>query len=673
MKAAVVAMLVLTQIVLSLTLRIGYYDNYPLCFSKDGRAEGFYIDILNYIAKKEDWKIEYVYGIWEDLIEKLKDGKIDALVAIAFTPERARFFLFNSETFITNWGVVVSRKKMESIFDLENMKLALVKDDVYAWGLIKLLKRFKVKPSRILEFDTYLEALKMLHSGKVDAAAVSRISALMYKSKYHYRITPIVFTPVELRIALSRKFPFAETVAARIDEHLRKMKSNESSIYQAALKKYLLEEKSFPLMKFLGIFSAVLVVLLAVLLYMFLVVRRKSKTLKIANENLKAASEQIKIMDSQIKDLYDELQRTFDKFQEIMEIVASISTFEIPEEEFLKKVLDLALDLIPKAKYGSVSLIEGERWRFVYTVGHDIEILKKLNLKREYAFYDLKRPLIIDRIFLRDKQVIPEPEYSMMRRASKPTKSSLIVPLKIGENLIGFFSLDIPEGSEEDFNKKDADIAGKFARIVSSFYAVRKYKELEEKSYRDMLIVLTKALEYYDIYTRGHSERVAALSEKLARKLRLPEDRVKKVYWAALVHDIGKIYVSHSVLNKPSRLTDEEYEQIKMHPVKGYEMLKDSSTLADLAVIVLYHHERCDGHGYPEGLKCDQIPFESRIIAVVDAFDAMTSARAYRDPMSVDQAIIELLKNAGTQFDPEIVKAFIEMIEEMRSNRAAGD
>ena len=673
MRFSVFVFLIFASVAISLTLRIGYYDNYPLCFSKDGKAAGFYVDVFNYIAKKEGWKIEYIHGIWNDLIEKLKNGKIDALVAIAFTQERARKFLFNSESFITNWGVVVSKRKVESVFDLENLKLAIVKDDVYAKGLINILKNFKVRPARLIKFDTYSEALKMLDSEKVDAAVVSRIAALMNKNRYHYRITPIVFTPVELRIAFSRKTPFAEMVAARIDEYLRKMKSDENSIYQLALRNYLLEKKKISLTEFLGIFSAILAVFLAVLIYMFFTLRKRSKVLKIANENLRAASEQIKAMDVQIKDLYNELQETFNKFQEVMEIVASISTLEISEEEFLKRILDLALSLIPKAKYGSVSLIEGDNWRFVYAIGHDIEILKTLNLKREYAFYNLKKPLIIDMIFQRDKEIIPEPEYSIMRKASKPAKSSLIVPLKIGEDLIGFFSLDIPEESEDNFNERDADIAEKFARIVSSFYAVKKYRELEEKSYRDMLIVLTKALEYYDIYTRGHSERVAALSERLAKKLGLSKDKVKKVYWAALVHDIGKIYVSHSVLNKPSRLTDEEYEQIKMHPVKGYEMLKESSTLSDLALIVLYHHERCDGSGYPKGLKCDQIPLESRIIAVVDAFDAMTSARAYREPMSIDQAIVELLKNAGTQFDPEVVRAFVGMIEEMRSNRAAGD
>ncbi len=671
MKASAFVLIVLASVVFSLTLRVGYYDNYPLCFSKDGKAAGLYIDVLNYIAKKEGWKIEYVHGVWKDLIRKLKDDDIDALVAIAFTPERARVFLFNSETFLSNWGVVVSKRKIENVFELKGLKLALVKDDVYAWGLINLLKSFKVKPSQIIRFDTYSEALRMLYIGKVDAAVVSRISALMYKDQYHYHITPIIFSPTELRMAFSRKFPFAEMVAARIDEHLRRMKKDENSVYWKAIRKYLLEKKEFPLTKFLGIFIAILAAVVALLLYLTIVLRRRSKTLRIANENLRAASEQIRAMDSQIKDLYDELQRTFDKFQEAMEVVASISTLNVSEQEFLKKILDLALALIPKAKYGSVSLIEGDKWRFVYAVGHDIEILKKLNLKREYTFLNMREPLIIDRIFQKDKEVIPEPEYSMMKRASKPTKSSLIAPLKIGENLIGFFSLDIPEESEESFNKRDADTAGKFARIVSSFYAVRKYKDLEEKAHRDIVVILTKALEYYDFYTRGHSERVANLSEGLAKKLGLPEDVVKRVYWAALVHDIGKIYVSHSVLNKPSRLTDEEYEQIKMHPVKGYEMLKESSALSDLAVIVLYHHERCDGKGYPKGLKCDQIPIESRIIAVVDAFDAMTSSRAYRDPMSVDQAVIELLKNAGTQFDPEVVRAFVEMIEEMKSDRAA--
>ncbi len=674
LKSITMLLVLLSIVAAAISIRVGVYDDYPLCYYENGKAKGFYVDILNYIAERERWKIKYIYE--KDPIGKLRSGEIDALVAIAYTPERSKVFAFNEETFLSNWGVVVTRGRVEKIFDLSGMNIVLVKNDVYASGFLNLIRGFKVKPEKISWVDAYEDALKILSSGKADAAVVSRIAALMYRSKYRYHISPIIFTPVELKMAFSRSFPFTENVVARIDEYLRKMKPDENSFYWKTLQKYLLEEREFPVVKFLVTFSAILAVLVGTLLYLVYALSKRDKTLRIASENLKAANEQIKAMDSQIQHLYKELQRNFEKFQDVMEIVASMSTFTMEEEEFLEKILHLALDLIPKARYGSVSILDGERWRFIAAVGHDIDVLKSLHLKRKYAFLNLQNPTVIDHVLSKDEELIPQPEYDVMKNASKPIRSSLIAPLKIGENLIGFFSLDIPEESKEEFSSGDVDLADKFAKIVSGFYTVRKSQELESSIYRDIVIILAKALEYYDIYTRGHSERVANLSAKLARRLGMPREKVNRIYWAALVHDIGKIYIPQSVLNKPSKLTSEEYKQIKEHPVKGYEMLKESAALADLAVIVLYHHERCDGSGYPEGLKCEQIPIESRIIAVADAFDAMTSARAYREPLSKDQAIVEILKNAGTQFDPDVVEVFAEMVEEMKKeklNRASSE
>lgn len=129
-----------------------------------------------------------------------------------------------------------------------------------------------------------------------------------------------------------------------------------------------------------------------------------------------------------------------------------------------------------------------------------------------------------------------------------------------------------------------------------------------------------------------------------------------------MLHDIGKVAIDENILNKPGKLIDEEWEKIKRHPEIGYRILSSVNDMAEMSEYVLAHHERWDGKGYPKGLKGEEIPLKSRIIAIADAFDAMTSERAYRSALSKEIAVEELIKNAGIQFDPELVKIFVEKV-----------
>jgi len=175
------------------------------------------------------------------------------------------------------------------------------------------------------------------------------------------------------------------------------------------------------------------------------------------------------------------------------------------------------------------------------------------------------------------------------------------------------------------------------------------------------------ALEVKDPYTRGHSIRVSKFSCAMARHLGLDEDTVRQIELGGNVHDIGKIGVRESILNKESALTDAEYAHIMTHPVVGWQILSPLLTDAPLALnIVRSHHERYDGQGVPDALAGDMIPFEARMASVTDAFDAMTSGRAYRrgHRMTVTTALSELQKHRGTQFDPAMVTEFVKLVED---------
>ncbi|WP_169332853.1 bifunctional diguanylate cyclase/phosphohydrolase [Effusibacillus pohliae] len=170
-----------------------------------------------------------------------------------------------------------------------------------------------------------------------------------------------------------------------------------------------------------------------------------------------------------------------------------------------------------------------------------------------------------------------------------------------------------------------------------------------------------------DRYTFGHTERDMEYAEALARKIGLPEEEIKFIRYGALLHDIGKVEVPTEILNKKTRLTDEEWEIMKMHVIWGEEIVKPIRELAPCLPIIRHHHERYDGKGYPDGLAGTDIPLAARILTVVDSFDAMTTNRPYQKTKTIPEAIEELRRCSGTQFDPELVEPFIEVIKELRT------
>jgi len=185
----------------------------------------------------------------------------------------------------------------------------------------------------------------------------------------------------------------------------------------------------------------------------------------------------------------------------------------------------------------------------------------------------------------------------------------------------------------------------------------RKNEQLRQ-AYLDTVTAVANAIEARDPYTRGHTGRVTALARAIAHQMGWSEEQLSSLEIGALLHDVGKIGVADAILRKPGPLSEAEYADIKTHPEVGRRMLQGISYLESAIPGVLYHHERYDGQGYPEQLSGSEIPLAGRIMAVADAFDAMTSDRPYRRAMSPEAAIPELERGAGTQFDPEVVAAF---------------
>jgi HD-GYP domain-containing protein (c-di-GMP phosphodiesterase class II) len=190
-----------------------------------------------------------------------------------------------------------------------------------------------------------------------------------------------------------------------------------------------------------------------------------------------------------------------------------------------------------------------------------------------------------------------------------------------------------------------------------------RHKVIESNSMRGNIInVILNTLYEKNPREERHSKRVSELCQRIGVAMGLSETEINKLKVSGLLHDIGKIAIEEQVLNKPGRLTDQEWNEIKRHPDIGYRILSSSLEMMEIVQYILFHHERFDGTGYPRGLKREEIPLLSRIIAVADAYDAMTNARTYKKALDKDAAIKELIQNKGTQFDPHIVDVFIEKV-----------
>lgn len=201
-------------------------------------------------------------------------------------------------------------------------------------------------------------------------------------------------------------------------------------------------------------------------------------------------------------------------------------------------------------------------------------------------------------------------------------------------------------------------------RLQASKFAQIRVKELEQQVtvLRSSLIcAINQLLDLRDLNTGVHSTRLAEWALHVARDLGLQENLLGDIETAALLHDIGKIGVPDSILNKPAKLTDQEYEVMKKHPEYGWAVLKQVPGMERASLIVLHHHEGFDGKGYPAGLQGSEIPMGSRIVSVIDAFDAMVSCRPYRNGLPFEEAERRLLQAAGTQFDPAVVQSFLPL------------
>lgn len=330
----------------------------------------------------------------------------------------------------------------------------------------------------------------------------------------------------------------------------------------------------------------------------------------------------------------------------------------VSREDYANATLDSACRLM-SANKGSIMLWDGKDGLLKITAAKGLseEDVKNLTLKPGQgaagkAFESGEPVMITD----------PGKDPRMVKGDDDFSEPFISVPLLVKMKPIGALSLHATKDSEPftDTNIKFLTLlAGQAAGVLHNLDLVDNLQTF----YLEMVQTLARAVDSKDAYTHHHSDRARQKARLVAIELKLPDQMARYVEYAALLHDIGKIGVDEAILLKPGKLTPEEYEVMKKHPAIGYKILAPVKFLGPVAQMVLYHQEWYNGQGYPEALKGEEIPLGARIVAVIDAWDAMTSDRPYRKALGKEIATAELRKGSGTQFDPNVVDVFLRLEE----------
>ena len=335
----------------------------------------------------------------------------------------------------------------------------------------------------------------------------------------------------------------------------------------------------------------------------------------------------------------------------------------------LNKTLQLIIDEACKAfeaGIGSILLIDSKTNELVMKAarGLDIEFLKNVRIKVGERISgwvaEAKEPLLV---------VDVESDERFAKRSNEKyfNKSLITVPIFCRDKFLGVININNKE-SMEVFTEHDLDllvaIAEQAGIIISNAGTYRQFQEV----YLNTVSALTEAIDTKDHYTKSHSEHVTKYAMNIGKEMKLDDDRMNILRDASKLHDIGKIGVHDYILMKPGKLTSEEWEEIKLHSIKGVKILQPLTFLNGSIDAIRGHHERFDGKGYPDGKKGKDISLEARIMAVADSFDAMTTERPYRKGLSIEEAKEEIIRNKGTQFDPEVVDAFIRCLDKQDLN-----
>lgn len=776
-------------------IRVGLYPNPPKVFrSADGKPSGFFVDILNAIAQKADWQLEYVDCEWDACLQSLEQGDIDLMPDVAYSEQRDRRFDFHHEVVLSNWTLLYAKDPLPftSFLDLDKKRIAVIAGSIQYSSIKKQVAAFGITPI-FIELDNSVETFKAVSEGRADAALVNRLYGLEYAPRYRLQPTHILVNASHLYFATAQGRN-AELLAT-IDQQLTDLKAKANSPYYRALSRWIepLESNTFPL-RLVWLAEALGAILLLLGLHNLLLrraIKRHTAVLKDRNQELlesetmfhtlfkTSADAMLLSRGEQLLDANpamlrmfgypdvatlnhlhrDEIfppqqpdgrnshdaalqyiQQAFDTghaffewthrradgslFPSEVSLVpmtvqgASVLQATIRDmsqrkrNETRLKQLNRALQTLSKTNHTLIHasseeglldeicriIVEEGGYRLAWVgfaqfddersvkpiaqYGFEADYLDTLRISWQEDEYGrgptgtairTGKPSVC-------RNILEDPKYGPWREQAlqRGYASSISLPLESAGQTFGALNIysNEPDAFEGEELKLLMELADDVAfgihnqRMRFEHSHIEEERKGHETQLQNALLqtiqAITVMLEKRDPYTAGHQRRTADLAVAIADEMNLDPALIEGIRFGSMVHDIGNIYVPAEILNRPGKLTQSELNIVRSHAQVGYDIVKDIDFPWPVANMILTHHERLDGSGYPAGLKGGDIPLEARIIAVVDVIEAMISHRPYRPALGLEAALQELKTNRGIKYDEKVVDACLRLFIEKR-------
>ncbi|PLV56199.1 HD domain-containing phosphohydrolase [Thermotoga sp. SG1] len=603
MRGVAFFFLILSVFVFSQHLRIALDEDYaPFSFyDENGNFVGISIDFWKLFSEKTGIEVELVPAKWQLAQQMVLEKQVDAIDQIFKTPEREKLLSFSKPVFEMR-SCVFFRKDLpvENFSDLSSYVVGALRGE----GMVSTLLQ-KNPDVRFEFFDNYSSLMKALKEREISVFLGDDIVARYYLSKEEL-LSDFLTLHLETNNLYVAVLKENKSILEVINSGLSLVSEDEKN---KIIRRYIPLVVVVPswLMKVIFYGSVVFSVALGISVAFVYLLRRKVEEqtyqLKLKNEELEAQNEEIEALYQEVSANQEEIERLYSEIRELNE-------------------------------------------RFRYSIK---ELSKLVFIEDTSKFASELAEIIRDLLEAKNVKVVLDDQ--TFGEANGET-----FEISHSKKSHGYVMI------EGDLGEDEREVLRAFLNIVSAIHTYRELVRKEKKLHRDIVRTWVRALEYYDYYTKGHSEEVAYYAVEIGKMFNMDGKKLEKLYWAGLLHDIGKIYVPQIILNKTDKLNEREFDVIKIHPAKGYELVKEIDGFEDVALWIRHHHERWDGKGYPDGLKGEEIEFEARILCVSDSYQAMRSDRPYKKGKTVEEAIQELLRNAGRQFDPVIVEKFIEFL-----------
>ncbi|MFP4461780.1 MAG: transporter substrate-binding domain-containing protein, partial [Thermotogota bacterium] len=539
-----------------------YY--YPFEFvDEDGTQKGIFHDIWSLWAQKIDQEVDFSYlDSFSEILSYVQTSENAIIGLIFYTPEREQTMDFSIPFYEIETYIYFNENVfgIKSINDITGFDVGVVKDDYSHEYLIE-----RGIDGKIVSFETVKEMVEAAANREISVFIADGPIADYYIERFGGQT---VFRRMERPLYENKVYAAIrkgnKELLRLVNNGLSKMTRNE---IDHIIQNWTGEQVTTQIPWFYIILSIAVFVIIMILVLLWniqLQKRIKKSTEKITSQNIQLTQKNQELEENKQK--LQQVNRALKKslfekenlakgMESILTVTSQISQAakENPEK-FLDSLLKIVIKLIPSADYGSISLFEGDEWRFISAIGHDIEKLKKIDLKIDDHF-EFNNTVIVDQIVDQDKSTImSENKALQIEAATKPIAYSMIAGLRIGDKKMGSMVLDIDKKSDKTFNSDDLKLMNAFSNVASAFLAMQQYMIWQGKFQKELILSMIQILELHDPYTKGHSENVANISAALAEKMGYSKERIQKIYWAGLVHDIGKILIPNSLLGKPGKL-----------------------------------------------------------------------------------------------------------------------